>query len=38
MAKYAVVSAQSAVKIDKDLPMEELAPLGCGVMTGAGGR
>jgi aryl-alcohol dehydrogenase len=37
MAKYAVVMAQSVVKVDKSLLLESLAPLGCGIMTGAGG-
>lgn len=35
-SKYAVVMATSVVKVDKSLPLEDLAPLGCGVMTGAG--
>jgi aryl-alcohol dehydrogenase len=38
MAKYAVVMAQSVVKVNKFLPLESLAPLGCGIMTGAGGK
>jgi aryl-alcohol dehydrogenase len=37
-SKYAVVMARSVVKIDKELPLEFLAPLGCGIMTGAGGK
>ena len=28
---------RTAVKMDKDLPLEKLGPLGCGVVTGAGG-
>ncbi len=28
---------RTAVKVDKALPLEMLAPLGCGVITGAGG-
>jgi aryl-alcohol dehydrogenase len=36
-ARYAIVMARSIVKVDKDLPLEKLAPLGCGIMTGAGG-
>ena len=28
----------SVVKVDKDLPLDVLAPLGCGIMTGAGGK
>ena len=35
-ATHAVVSAANAVKVDRDLPLELLAPLGCGVQTGAG--
>ena len=36
MAEYAVVPAMSAVKIDKKLPMDKAALVGCGVMTGVG--
>ena len=35
-AEYAVVSRNSLVKIDKDLPFEEAALFGCAVVTGAG--
>ncbi|KAI3572690.1 aryl-alcohol dehydrogenase [Fusarium oxysporum f. sp. albedinis] len=35
-ARHAIVMASCAVKIDRDLPLKTLAPLGCGVMTGAG--
>ncbi|PMD24588.1 aryl-alcohol dehydrogenase [Hyaloscypha hepaticicola] len=35
-SKYAAVKAKSVVKIGKDLPLDSLAPLGCGIMTGAG--
>lgn len=35
-AALAVVRARNAVKIDRALPLELLAPLGCGVQTGAG--
>lgn len=38
MANYAIVMAQSVVKVDKALPLDDLAPLGCGIMTGAGGE
>jgi aryl-alcohol dehydrogenase len=31
-----VVPERTAVKVDKDLPLEKLGPLGCGVITGAG--
>ena len=37
-AKYAVVMETSCVKIEKDIFSEVLAPLGCGIMTGAGGE
>jgi aryl-alcohol dehydrogenase len=35
-ATRAVVPERTAVKVDKDLPLEKLGPLGCGVITGAG--
>ena len=35
-ASHAVVRECSVVKVPKDAPLEMLAPLGCGVMTGAG--
>ncbi|MCW2406917.1 aryl-alcohol dehydrogenase [Sphingobium sp. B1D7B] len=35
-ATYALVGARNAVKVDKDLPLELLGPLGCGIQTGAG--
>lgn len=35
-ATHAVVSAHTVVKAPADLPLERLAPLGCGVQTGAG--
>jgi aryl-alcohol dehydrogenase len=35
-ARYAVVRAANVVKVSKELPLERLAPLGCGIMTGAG--
>jgi len=38
MAKYVVVSGRSMIKIDQSLPLDLLAPLGCGFMTGAGGK
>jgi aryl-alcohol dehydrogenase len=38
MAKYVVVSGRSMIKIDPSLPLDLLAPLGCGFMTGAGGK
>ncbi|CZT44601.1 related to zinc-containing long-chain alcohol dehydrogenase [Rhynchosporium secalis] len=33
---HSIVMASSVVKIDRSLPLEDLAPLGCGIMTGAG--
>jgi aryl-alcohol dehydrogenase len=35
-ASHAIVPQRTAVKVDKDLPLEKLGPLGCGVITGAG--
>jgi aryl-alcohol dehydrogenase len=35
-AQYAIASERTAVKVPTDLPLERLAPLGCGVLTGAG--
>lgn len=37
-SKYAVVMERSVVKVDPTLPLDSLAPLGCGIMTGAGGQ
>ncbi len=36
MAEYCIVPAVSAVKIDKNIPLEKAALVGCGVMTGVG--
>lgn len=36
-ATYAIASANNIVKVPQDLPLELLGPLGCGIMTGAGG-
>ena len=36
MAEYSVVPSISVVRIDKDLPFEQAALVGCGVMTGVG--
>jgi S-(hydroxymethyl)glutathione dehydrogenase/alcohol dehydrogenase len=36
MAEEAVVPAISAVKIDKEIPLDKAALVGCGVMTGVG--
>ncbi|MGQ4601257.1 zinc-binding dehydrogenase [Nocardia sp. R6R-6] len=33
---HAIASVRNAVKVDTDLPLELLGPLGCGVLTGAG--
>lgn len=35
-AEYAIVSDQNLVKIDKEVPLELMGPLGCGIQTGAG--
>jgi aryl-alcohol dehydrogenase len=35
-AEHALVPERIAVKVSKDLPLEKLAPLGCGVQTGSG--
>jgi aryl-alcohol dehydrogenase len=35
-ARMAVVDERSLVKVDEDAPLELLAPLGCGIQTGAG--
>jgi aryl-alcohol dehydrogenase len=33
---YALVTERNAVKIPKDVPLEIMGPLGCGIQTGAG--
>lgn len=35
-ATYALAHRDNVVRIDRDLPLDLLAPLGCGVQTGAG--
>lgn len=35
-AEYVVVDEKSLVKVDSNLDLKVLAPLGCGIMTGAG--
>jgi aryl-alcohol dehydrogenase len=35
-ATHAIATARNVVKIDKDLPLALLAPMGCGIQTGAG--
>lgn len=35
-ATHAIATARNVVKIDQDLPLELLAPLGCGIQTGMG--
>jgi Zn-dependent alcohol dehydrogenase len=35
-ASYAITRASKAVKVDKQLPLALLGPLGCGIQTGAG--
>ncbi|KAA1379918.1 NDMA-dependent alcohol dehydrogenase [Aeromicrobium fastidiosum] len=36
LSEYTVVSTHSAIKVDKDLPLDKLCLLGCGVGTGLG--
>ncbi|MGM4929579.1 NAD(P)-dependent alcohol dehydrogenase [Tardiphaga sp. 619_E2_N8_5] len=35
-ATHAIATERNAVKVDRDLPLELLAPLGCGIQTGMG--
>ena len=35
-ANYALVDVRNAVKVPKDVPLEILGPMGCGIQTGAG--
>jgi aryl-alcohol dehydrogenase len=35
-ANFALASERNVVKVREDIPLETLAPMGCGVMTGAG--
>lgn len=35
-ATYSVVAERNLVKVDNDLPIELLGPLGCGIQTGSG--
>jgi aryl-alcohol dehydrogenase len=35
-AQYSLANANNVVKVPKDLPLEVLAPLGCGLQTGSG--
>lgn len=35
-AQYALIDARAAVPVPADIPLATLAPLGCGVVTGAG--
>jgi aryl-alcohol dehydrogenase len=35
-AKHSVVAERTAVKVPRDVPLEILGPLGCGVITGSG--
>jgi aryl-alcohol dehydrogenase len=35
-ASHVVVAARNVVRVPKDVPLELLGPLGCGVLTGAG--
>jgi len=36
-ASHSLMTERNLVRVSKDLPLEKLAPLGCGVHTGAGG-
>lgn len=36
-ASHALVTERNVVKVSKDVPLEILCPLGCGIQTGAGG-
>ena len=35
-SQYSIASERTAVKVPRDVPLEILGPLGCGVITGAG--
>jgi len=35
-ATHALATARNAVVVDKELPLDKLGPLGCGIQTGAG--
>lgn len=35
-ATHCVATARNVVVVDRDLPLEKLGPLGCGILTGAG--
>jgi aryl-alcohol dehydrogenase len=35
-AQYSIANERNVIKVAKDLPLEVLAPLGCGLQTGAG--
>jgi aryl-alcohol dehydrogenase len=35
-AQYSLANENNVIKVDKDIPLEILAPLGCGLQTGAG--
>lgn len=35
-ADHCIATPRNAVKVDRDLPLDKLAPLGCGVITGCG--
>ncbi len=35
-ASHALATARNLVRVDRDIPLELLAPLGCGLQTGAG--
>src|SRR5207245_10174364 len=35
-ATYALANERNVVKVSRDVPLERLGPLGCGIQTGAG--
>jgi aryl-alcohol dehydrogenase len=35
-ATHCIATARNVVVVDKDLPLEKMGPLGCGILTGAG--
>jgi aryl-alcohol dehydrogenase len=35
-ATYAIATERNLVKLDRDVPLEVVAPFGCGIQTGAG--
>lgn len=37
-SRYTILKETGCVKVSQDIPFSKLAPLGCGFMTGAGGK